>query len=124
MSDESLPNAAWHASKGEQYKALYEYLKHTATLSAGSILLIATMLEKLFAQPKARGAVLFAVVLFAVSIIASSVGFIIVAATFPRSDRATPTTRERDWLAGAASITCVAFAMGVIAMAVFFCWNW
>jgi len=121
MTDESLTVASeWHPSKGDQYRALCDYLKHVATLSAGSILLVATMLEKMFAQPSSRGWVSLAVGSFLVSLMASSVAFLMVAVMFPRANAKTPNETEKTMMAGAVILTCAGFVIGVASIAFFF----
>ena len=51
----------------EQTKALIEYFKHLTTLSTGSIVLITTFLEKLFANPSWRLAVVISIAGFMLS---------------------------------------------------------
>jgi hypothetical protein len=57
--------------KLEQTKAYIEYLKHLTTLSTGSILLIATFLEKLFSRPLWKTAVVISIAGFIISVLAS-----------------------------------------------------
>lgn len=86
--------ADWHPSRADQFKALCDYLKHIATLSAGSILLIATMLEKMFAQPHGRSWIACAMVAFLSSLIASAIGFLVTAVVLPRAGRRKPSQLE------------------------------
>jgi len=123
MSDDQ-PVSDWHASKGDQYKALSEYAKHIATLSAGSILLIATMLDRVFAHPKARGYVLLAVSSFLAALAISSVGFLMTAVMFPHSKRRQLTETELTVIAAAMVLTCGSFIAGIVAIAAFFWSNW
>jgi len=117
-------SSEWHASKGDQYKALCEYAKHIATLSAGSILLIATMLEKVFVHPHARLCVSVAVGAFLAALITSAIGFLMTAVMYPHSTRPRPGGTELTLMSVAMILTCMSFIVGVLAIAVFFWSNW
>ena len=60
--------------EAEFHKLWADYLKHITTLSTGSILLIATFLEKLFAQPRWKAAVLTSLLGFLASVLGSTIG--------------------------------------------------
>lgn len=71
----------------EFWKANIEYLKHLSTLSTGSIVLIATFLDKLFTQPIWKVSVIISLVGFLVSVISSVVAYtLIMHYEFPGSD--------------------------------------
>ncbi len=57
----------------ESWKLRYDTYKHLTTLSTGSILLLVTFLEKLFARPIWKGLVIASFCLFLVTILASFV---------------------------------------------------
>lgn len=59
----------------ESMKFWADFLKHLTTLSTGSILLIGTFLEKLFARPAWKAAVIVALSGFLVSVIGSVLSF-------------------------------------------------
>jgi len=124
MSADQQADPAWHASRGDQYKALLEYAKHIATLSAGSILLIATMLDKVFAHPNARGYVLLAVTCFLAALAISAVGILTTAVMFPHSARRQLSAMELNLIAGSMVLTCAAFIAGIGAVTAFFWSNW
>lgn len=58
-------------SRQEALKQLFEVYKHATTLSTGSIVLLATFLEKLFKSPKEVNLVTISLVSFIVSVITS-----------------------------------------------------
>ncbi len=62
-----------HERHLEARKLIHDYLKHLATLSTGSILLIVTFLEKISAQPRWTWLVAVAIVSMASSVIATLV---------------------------------------------------
>ncbi|HET6889661.1 MAG TPA: hypothetical protein VFH31_01050, partial [Pyrinomonadaceae bacterium] len=59
----------------EQIKLLADYLKHTATLSTGSLVLLTIFLEKLFSKPRWKILVAFALGGFTLSLMGSVVAF-------------------------------------------------
>jgi hypothetical protein len=67
----------------ERHKAFFEYLKHLATLSAGSILLIATLLQKVFTDPRWKAAVVVSLIGFVASLICSVVYYSLALYYFP-----------------------------------------
>lgn len=60
-------------NKLEHTKLYLEYLRHLTTLSTGSIILIATFLEKLFSNPLWKAAVVVSLVGFMISVLSSVV---------------------------------------------------
>jgi hypothetical protein len=64
--------------KQEEFSARTDYLKHITTLSAGSIILIATFLGNVFRAPIWKPAIVIALVGFMVGIIAATVSYTIV----------------------------------------------
>ena len=58
-------------ARQESLKLLFEVYKHTTTLSTGSIVLLATFLEKLFKSPKVVNFVTASLICFLVSVITS-----------------------------------------------------
>jgi hypothetical protein len=67
----------------ERHKAFFEYLKHLATLSTGSIVLIATFLEKVSNHPQWKTAVVVSLFGFIVSVICSIVYYSLALYYFP-----------------------------------------
>jgi hypothetical protein len=57
--------------KIEQFKLWVDYYKHLTTLSTGSIVLMATFMEKLFSQPRWKASVIIALLGFLFSILGS-----------------------------------------------------
>ena len=119
---------AWHVSRSEHFKAIFDHLKHVSTLATGSILLIATFLEKLFKQPNHPGLVTFAVASFLISVIASTAAYGAFVLNFPRDDRAITRAvlsgAEKFAMAGGLMITWLSFVTGVGSVAAFFFFNW
>ncbi|MDT4954955.1 MAG: hypothetical protein QOJ02_3093 [Acidobacteriota bacterium] len=67
----------------ERHKAFFEYLKHLATLSTGSIVLIATFIEKASYRPQWKSAVVVSLVGFIISVICSIVYYSLALYYFP-----------------------------------------
>ena len=118
----------WHVSRSDHFKAIFDHLKHISTLATGSILLLATFLEKLFRQPNHPGLVSFAIAAFLVSVVASIVAYGSFVMNFPRDDRefsnATVSKLEQVGMAGGLMLTWLSFICGVGAVAIFFWFNW
>jgi hypothetical protein len=121
--EERVPSG-WHASKGEQYKALCDYAKHLSTLAAGSIVLMSTLLEKLFAHPLARNWVLAGVAFFVLSIAAALLSFLVTAVTFPHAGRFTRSESEARMMAAGIVLSSTFFFLGLVSLAWFFAINW
>ena len=43
---EAITEDQWHASRGDQHRAMYDFLKHISTLDSGAILIIGTFIER------------------------------------------------------------------------------
>lgn len=67
------PEEIAHHRAVEARRVLHDYLKHVATLSTGSILIIVTFLEKLSEQPTWTWLVAVTIIAFAICIIATIV---------------------------------------------------
>src|SRR5438093_516821 len=64
----------------EFIKLATNYMKHLTTLSTGSILIMATFLEKLFIRPTWKGLIVISFAAFTVSIVGAMVGnFLLIA---------------------------------------------
>jgi hypothetical protein len=67
----------------ERHKAFFGYLKHLATLSTGSIVIIATFLEKITNHPQWKPAVVVSLIGFIISVICSMVFYSLALYYFP-----------------------------------------
>jgi hypothetical protein len=104
----------------EFYKAYIEYLKHLTTLSTGSIILIATFLEKLFAQPIWKFAVFISLSGFMLSVLSSVIAYtLIVYFEFPGS----PIEKSPGWVVNLGGtgvlFTWIGFLIGILSLATF-----
>lgn len=128
MSETKTTNSSWHVSHGEHFKSLFDYLKHLSTLATGSILLIATFLEKLFKEPLWSWCVGISVSALFLSLVASLVAYSITVLNFPRNDHgkgsASMSELEKNLFAGGIIITWLSFLIGIGTMALFFLVNW
>ena len=98
--------------EAEFRKLWSDYLKHLTTLSTGSILLIATFLEKLFSQPRWKAAVITSLLGFLASILGSTIG---LSGVVIGSKQLLSTSRSDD------PITSNLIAAGTIAAWIGFC---
>ncbi len=57
----------------EEAKLMHDYLKHLATLTTGSILLLVTFLQKVVVSPKLRWAIILSFIAFSLSIVSNIV---------------------------------------------------
>lgn len=78
--NEQSPEDTYRRNKLEYLKIVIDYLKHTTTLSTGSILILAAFLEKSFTNPTGKVFVGLALLCFALSIMGSFyAGFMYIA---------------------------------------------
>jgi len=102
----------------EFHKAFYDYLKHLSTLATGSIVLLAAMLEKVFAQPKWKLLVVAAVAGFLLTVVASVLAYSFMVLNFPRAG-----IKNSKWEGNvvfwAMVLTWIGFLEGVFSLAVF-----
>lgn len=124
MSETRPNHPDWHVSHGDHFKSLFEYFRHISTLSTGSILLIATFLEKLFRQPVLSWCVTLSVTALFISLCASMVVYSVLVLNYPRNDRAAFSGGEFNIVFIGLMATWVAFLVGIGAMAIFFLVNW
>ena len=102
----------------EFHKAFYDYLKHLSTLATGSIVLLAAMLEKLFAQPKWKALVVAAVTGFLITVVASVLAYSFMVLNFPRAG-VKNSRLEANVVFWAMVLTWIGFLEGVSSLAVF-----
>jgi hypothetical protein len=97
--------------KIEMYKLVFDMMKHLTTLSSGSILILITMLEKVFRASPPTFYIRISFGGFCVSIIAAVVAMMLL--SMNAADGAI-TDGERNVFAIAASIAAVSFSLGII----------
>lgn len=111
------------AGRGEQYKALFDHVKHIATLSTGTILILFTLLQNFIKQPVARDLVKASVVSLLLSIVAGAILFGILALRFPRRGADPLTKTEGDVVATVMLVAWAGFVVGIVCLGVFFWMN-
>src|SRR5215212_9905047 len=103
----------------EQTKAFIEYFKHLATLSTGSIVLIAAFLEKLFAQPLWKGVIVLSLIGFIVSILSTIIAYtVFVQYGFEEEEPNLPGWAAFIGLIGIL-LTWMGFLTGIVSLAIF-----
>ena len=112
------------ATRGDQRKALYEFLRHIATLDSGALVLMATLIDKVFTQPTQRHAVGIAMVAFLASLMAGGIAYIVLLAHHPRVGAQRISSSDRRIALGAVSVTFACFFVGMAEVAWFFAANW
>ncbi|ANE54715.1 hypothetical protein [Methylomonas sp. DH-1] len=128
MAEQIPKNPNWHVSQADHFKSMFDYLKHVSTLATGSILLIATLLEKLFKEPLHSWCVGLAVAALFLSLVASMASYTVMVMNFPRNDRefsqSSLSSVEKIAFGGGILITWASFLVGIGAMVFFFLGNW
>jgi hypothetical protein len=93
------------------YKLVFDLMKHLTTLSSGSILILITLLEKVFRESPPTLYIRLAFGGFCLSIITAVVAMLLLSMT--ASDGAL-TDGERNVFALTASIAAVSFSLGIV----------
>jgi hypothetical protein len=108
------------ADRVERFKIGIDYLKHVTTLSTGSILLIATLLEKLFAKPLWRPLVVVSLIGFMSCVLCSTVSYTLSMATsFPGEYDGIDSSKS-DVLGGIfVVLVWASFAVGIVSLGLF-----
>ena len=119
MNDEQA-----HASRLEQRRALYDFLRHLTALDAGALVLVVTLIEKAFAQPLQRVLVDVSVAAFFVSLLCGSVAHLVLLAQGPSVGALRTTSGDRPMAGLAAMSTWLGFLVGMAALGWFFLVNW
>jgi lipid-A-disaccharide synthase-like uncharacterized protein len=101
----------------EYHKALLDYLKHITTLSTGSIILIATFLEKIFQKPMWKAAVVVSLIGFMVSTLFATIAYTIgLIFEFPKQE--TPGNLAALGMLSLI-LTWLGFLVGILSLAIF-----
>ena len=108
----------------EGRKLFYDALKHLTTLSTGSIILLATFLEKIFSNPECKILIGITFVGFAISIISTVVLMFIFSGLVARSDSLagsdTPPSKGISKIFNICSIVSVAsFVLAMLSLVIF-----
>jgi hypothetical protein len=104
-------------SHAEADKLRYDFFKHLTTLSTGSILLSAALLEKLFTKPNGKILVLFALTAFVICILGSLIGMFYKA--YQLQVGSTLEVHDRSVASIATFIAMLSFLLGIIFLVVF-----
>ena len=108
----------------EQRKAVYDFLKHFMTLSSGALVLVATLIEKVFPQPIHRELVAMAMAGLAVSLVAGGLTYFILLAHYPRVGAVRMTSSDRRWYLASMAVMLTGFLTGMGSLVWFFVVNW
>jgi hypothetical protein len=102
----------------EFLSAVSDHCKHITTLSSGFILVMATFLDEVFANPEWKSAVVISFVAFAVSIVLSIYAqALVIDYLYP--DKEIDNARKARVTSGVLGGTWVCFAVGAISLIVF-----
>jgi hypothetical protein len=100
----------------ERTKAMIEHAKHLTTLSTGSIVLVATFIEKAFPAPVWRPVATLSLLAFLLSILAAVV---FQATTIPMIGKTEASDRAENVGAGSLMALWLAFFIGILLLALF-----
>ncbi|MGZ5802373.1 MAG: hypothetical protein ACXWJK_13710 [Burkholderiaceae bacterium] len=124
MVVEAETKREWHVSDADFFKAIYEHLKHVATLTTGSILLLSTFLEKVFKEPQQSWLVGLSLGSLFVALVASLVSYAGFLLAFPRSISMSIDKPLKLISVAGLTIMWMSFVIGVGSIATFFLVNW
>ena len=106
----------------DRHKNTSEYLKHFTTLSTGSILLLATFLEKIIKMPKSTVLITVAIICFLLSILGAMTSYTISLVQSHRINEGI-----KNWesvLAGyGILLTWIGFFIGIVSVGIFIIMN-
>jgi len=101
----------------EGYKLLYDTFKHMTTLSTGSIIILATFLDKFFSNPEWKILISIAFILFIVSMVTAVVMMLMYSNLTGNRGQFSDTFAN---IAQIAAIFCMGgFVLGIISLAIF-----
>jgi|SRR5215213_3792250 len=107
-------------SREEGLKLYYDFYKHLTTLCTGSILILVTFLEKIFANPKWKALVIAAFGFFVLSIIACVLEMVSIASDVQKMGPATEDEHYEEKMVlyiGISAFTC--FPLGILCLVIF-----
>lgn len=118
-----LTESEWHPSRGEQHRAMHDMVKHMSTLSSGSLVLVITLMDKVFQKPVAGAWLICAVVCLFLSLVASAFGYFMLVVSYPRVGGARMDKASRNGMATWLGILLATFVVGMFLLATFFVMN-
>ena len=108
----------------EQRKAMFEFLSHLMTLDSAALILVPTLIEKVFPQPAGRIHVGISILAFLFSLLGGGFTYLILVAQYPREASLRRTSNDRVWYLWTMILTLVGFILGITELAWFFASNW
>lgn len=112
------------AGRLEQRHALHGLLRHVMTVDALALVLVASLIEKAFAQPTQRMAVAVGVAAFFLSLVCGSLAYLVSLASGPRADSLRVPASSRLANALTSMATLLGLPIGTGALGWFFLVNW
>jgi hypothetical protein len=123
MPNDTNENSNWRQSQSDFFKAFYDHLKHVATLSTASILLLSTFLDK-FSKPQYSGLVAISIAALFISLVNSLLAYTLLLLAFPRPGLPGPGKLHRRLSVVSLFTTWLFFLVGIGSIAAFFLVNW
>ena len=113
-----MPDSKPGEQRIERYKLIFDYLKHLTTLSTGSIVIMATFLDKLLKAPEWPFLAIVSIIGFLIAVVFSVMTHTLFLVDLPV--RAFPTKEWEKTLGGSfLFLTWFGFLLGVISLGVF-----
>ena len=112
------------AARLEQRKAIYEFFRHLMTLDSVALVLVATLIEKVFAQPVARGWVGAAVISFLASLVGGGFAYFTLLGNPPKAGEAQLSLTDGWIFLVTALAAFFGFVGGMSCLGWFFWTNW
>ena len=100
--------------KLEMYKLVFDLMKHITTLSSGAIIIVITMIEKVFSAKPPIGMFIFTLGAFCISIVSAITAMLILSLN---ATKGMTEESDRIWFATSAVVATVGFGWGIIAIA-------
>lgn len=102
--------------KLEMYKLVFDLMKHITTLSSGAIIIVITLVEKVFATQPPVGMLVSTLGAFCVSIVCAIFAMLILSVN--ATEGMTEEEGDKVWFASCAVIATLGFAVGIVAIAI------
>jgi hypothetical protein len=112
------------ASRGDQRRALYAFLRHLMTLDSGALVLTVALIGKAFVQSVNRSAVGLAVCAFLASLVCGAITYLHLLSNYPRVSAPRMSSSDLRFYLWSMAATVFGFIAGLFALAWFFWANW
>jgi hypothetical protein len=112
------------AARVERRRALYGFLRHLMALDAAALVLVATLIEKVFAQPLQRSLIGVSVAASFISLLFGGVAYVVLLAEGPRKGAQRASSSEPRIAILTSLFTLLGLLVAIGALGWFFLVNW